>query len=89
MSAHGYRYCVPRNRDASITEEPLIDFSSGYVVRSIDQFPRQGSKAPWRLYQNYVLDILSLRLRPLHDAVPEFASAPRPREAAPATDAAG
>lgn len=41
--------------------EPLIDFSSGYVLRAIDQLPHQGSKKPWKLYQNYVRDLLSLR----------------------------
>jgi monooxygenase len=75
MDEHGYGYCVARNRDPSITAEPFIDFSSGYILRSIDQFPKQGSKAPWRLYQNYALDILSLRFRPLHDGVLQFASA--------------
>jgi cation diffusion facilitator CzcD-associated flavoprotein CzcO len=74
MSAHGYRYSVPRNHDSSVTAQPFIDFSSGYVQRSIDQFPRQGSKAPWRLYQNYALDIVALRFRPLHDGVLQFAS---------------
>jgi monooxygenase len=75
MDEHAYSYCVARNHDRSITEEPFIDFSSGYVRRSIDQFPRQGSKAPWRLYQNYALDIVSLRFRPLTDGVLQFASA--------------
>ena len=45
MDAHGYRQCVPRNRDPSVTEQPFIDFTSGYVLRSIDKFPKQGSKA--------------------------------------------
>jgi cation diffusion facilitator CzcD-associated flavoprotein CzcO len=86
MDEHAYGYCVARNHDASITEEPFIDFSSGYVRRSIDQFPKQGSKAPWRLYQNYALDIVSLRLRPLTDGVLQFASASSSR-AGPTTGA--
>lgn len=61
MERHGYRRCVARNTDPGVRAEPLIDFSSGYVQRSIDQFPRQGSKAPWKLYQNYVLDLLMLK----------------------------
>ena len=40
------RSCTPRNRDPSVTDEPFIDFTSGYVQRSIDQFPKQGSKTP-------------------------------------------
>ena len=35
-----------RTDDPSVTELPFIDFSSGYVLRSIDKFPKQGSKAP-------------------------------------------
>jgi monooxygenase len=73
MTARGYAYCVARNRDPSIVGKPFIDFSSGYVQRSIDKFPKQGSKPPWRLYQNYALDILTLRFRPIEDGVLEFA----------------
>jgi len=74
MSEHGYRSCVPVNHDSSISTQPFIDFSSGYVQRAIDTFPKQGSKAPWRLYQNYALDLLALRFRALDDGVLEFAS---------------
>jgi hypothetical protein len=63
-------------------EEPFIDFSSGYVQRSIDQFPKQGSKAPWRLYQNYALDILSLRFGAVSDDAMQFARAGSKVEAA-------
>jgi monooxygenase len=72
MDEHGYRQCAPRHPDPSIAEQPFVDFSSGYVVRSIGQFPRQGSKAPWRLYQNYALDILSLRFGAIEDGTMEF-----------------
>ena len=47
----------------TITELPSLDFSSGYVQRSIAKMPKQGSKRPWRLYQNYALDIVTLALR--------------------------
>jgi monooxygenase len=76
MDEHGYDYCVPRNRDPSITPEPFIDFNSGYVQRSIDAFPKQGSRRPWRLHQNYALDILDLRHTSLDDGVMEFARSP-------------
>ena len=74
MDAHGHAVCTPRNRDPSVTEEPLIDFSSGYVQRAIEQFPRQGSKAPWRLYQNYPRDVLLLRFGAIEDEGMEFSS---------------
>ena len=52
--------------------EPFVDFNSGYVLRAIANFPKQGSKAPWRLYQNYARDILSLRRGPLEDGSLRF-----------------
>jgi hypothetical protein len=93
MDAYGFTQCTPRNRDPSITEQPMIDFSSGYVVRAIDTFPRQGSKAPWRLYQNYALDIISLRRGSIQDGAIEFRrggapEAPASGEAAVAAAAA-
>ena len=75
MDKHGYRQCTPRNRDPTIATEPFIDFSSSYVQRAIDRFPKQGSKAPWRLYQNYALDILSLRFGSIEDGAMEFSRA--------------
>jgi len=72
MDEHGYQHCEPRTPDPSTAKLPWVDFSSGYVLRSIDQFPRQGSKAPWRVYQNYALDILSLRFGAIEDGTIEF-----------------
>jgi cation diffusion facilitator CzcD-associated flavoprotein CzcO len=72
MNKRGYAQCVPRFRDPSITAEPWIDFSSGYVQRSLDKFPKQGSKAPWKLRQNYARDIMTLRFGRIDDGVMEF-----------------
>jgi len=73
MDRHGYRQCTPRRTDPSVTEEPIIDFSSGYVQRSIHLFPKAGSKVPWKLHQNYARDLLNLRFGRLDDGVMEFA----------------
>jgi cation diffusion facilitator CzcD-associated flavoprotein CzcO len=72
MDRHGYKRCVADNRDPSVSERPFIDFSSGYVQRSIDKFPKQGTKAPWRLHQNYPMDILNLRFGSVKDDAMEF-----------------
>jgi cation diffusion facilitator CzcD-associated flavoprotein CzcO len=71
MDSHHYTRCVPR-KDPRVEERPLIDFSSGYIQRSIAEFPRQGSRAPWRLYQNYALDRMTLRHARIDDGVMEF-----------------
>jgi monooxygenase len=82
MAEAGYAQCTPRNSDPSIAEEPFIDLTSGYVKRSIEMFPKQGSRAPWRLYQNYALDILSLRFCSLADEAMEFSVGGAPAVAA-------
>ncbi len=58
--------------DPRCTEAPWLDFSSGYVQRAIAKLPKQGSKRPWRLYQNYALDIVSLRFGKLEDGVMRY-----------------
>ena len=75
MQKHGYRRCTPRNVDPSVAEEPWIDFSSGYVQRALQTLPKQGSKLPWKLYQNYAFDIMMLRYGRVDDGVMEFQGA--------------
>jgi cation diffusion facilitator CzcD-associated flavoprotein CzcO len=72
MDRHGYAYCTPRRKDPEVTEVPFLDFTSGYVQRALDQLPRQGSKKPWKLHQNYALDLLALRFGRVNDGVMEF-----------------
>jgi hypothetical protein len=72
MDQRRYSQCVPVNKDSSIKEEPFIDFTSGYVMRAIEHFPKQGSKEPWRLRQNYPRDILTLRYGELEDGTMRF-----------------
>jgi monooxygenase len=74
MEKHGYRQCTPRNSDPSLAEEPWVDFSSGYIHRSLHLFPKQGSKAPWKLHQNYARDILTLRFGRIDDGVLDFSN---------------
>ena len=71
MDESGKKTCVAR-RPARIDEEPLIDFSSGYVRRSIDSLPRQGATVPWKLHQNYARDLLMIRHSRLTDDAMQF-----------------
>ena len=74
MEKHGYRQCTPRNSDPTLAEEPWVDFSSGYIRRSLHLFPKQGSKAPWKLHQNYARDIMTLRFGRINDGVLDFSN---------------
>jgi cation diffusion facilitator CzcD-associated flavoprotein CzcO len=77
-------------REPGVAEVPFLDFSSGYVQRALDVLPKQGSKKPWKLHQNYALDMFSLKYASVQDEVirflPRGAAAParpaREREAA-------
>ncbi len=60
MERHGHAVAMPRPHP-DVKPMPFIDFSSGYVQRAIERLPRQGTTRPWRLHQNYLLDMLSLR----------------------------
>jgi cation diffusion facilitator CzcD-associated flavoprotein CzcO len=82
MDKKGYAACTPQLKDPSVVAEPLIDFSSGYIQRAIDQFPRQGSKKPWKLYQNYVRDMVSLRYGAIDDGALAFTQRRDNRKAA-------
>jgi monooxygenase len=72
MNARGFEYCTPRRRDPSIVEEPAITFSSGYIQRASEILPKQGSKKPWKLHQNYALDMFDLRFASVEDGSMEF-----------------
>ena len=77
MDEHGHRQATPVNNDPSVGEAPFLDFTSGYVLRSLDQFPKQGDKTPWKLKQNYVVDVLTLRRGAIDDGVMQFSSPDR------------
>jgi monooxygenase len=72
MNRAGYQVCVPQNDDPSVTLEPWLNLSSGYIQRVADKLPKQGSKLPWKLHQNYVKDVMSLRYGSLNDGVMRF-----------------
>ena len=69
MTKRGLRQATPYNDDPDVAEEPFLDFSSGYVQRAIGRLPKQGSKKPWKLNQNYALDIMALKFGSVDDAM--------------------
>lgn len=44
----------------TLTPQPLFNLTSGYVQRSVANFPRQGERAPWRIRQNYPIEAATL-----------------------------
>lgn len=72
MQKAGLRQCTPRLDDPAMERLPWVDFSSGYIQRAIDKFPKQGARKPWRLNQNYALDLMSLRYGSVRDRAMVF-----------------
>jgi cation diffusion facilitator CzcD-associated flavoprotein CzcO len=71
MARNGRKSVTPRVKEA-VSEQPLLDFDAGYVLRSREQFPKQGDRFPWRVYQNYIQDFFSLGFGSLKDDELEF-----------------
>jgi cation diffusion facilitator CzcD-associated flavoprotein CzcO len=72
MQKTGARKCMPRVHGADMGAEPWVDLSSGYFQRALDKLPKQGTRKPWKLYQNYVRDLLAMRFASLQDDAMEF-----------------
>ena len=72
MDRRGYSTCTPRLGDGEVERRPLLDFTSGYVKRAATLLPAQGVKAPWRVHQNYLLDLAALRFRSVADEAMTF-----------------
>jgi cation diffusion facilitator CzcD-associated flavoprotein CzcO len=59
LDKHGYGSAAP-TAPASAERRPLLDLTSGYVKRSIANFPSQGVEQPWQVQQNYVADLIQM-----------------------------
>jgi monooxygenase len=73
----GARSAVPV-RQSGVGERPFMDFTSGYILRVLDRMPSQGDREPWRLKQNYVADVRTIRRGRIDDGVLAFDRVPAP-----------
>ena len=67
MKENNFATCVPQFDYENMRSEPLLDFTPGYILRAGDILPKQGSKAPWKVYQNYIKDVFSLKYADVKD----------------------
>ncbi len=82
MAEHGHTECRPLVSDPEVRVEELFPLTSGYIQRSKHMFPKQGSKLPWKLYQNYALDLMLIGYGRVDDGAMQFSTpAPRATEA--------
>uniref|UniRef100_B0T846 FAD dependent oxidoreductase n=1 Tax=Caulobacter sp. (strain K31) TaxID=366602 RepID=B0T846_CAUSK len=81
MDRTGNAICTPRLTETEMEVEPWLDFSSGYVQRALSVLPKQGAKTPWKVHQNYALDLVTLRYGKVDDGTMEFSKAKAPVKA--------
>jgi len=72
MDRRGYAYCSPRVDDPSMETASMLALDAGYVKRGRHRFPKEATVAPWKLHQNYALDVLALRYASVQDGVMQF-----------------
>jgi monooxygenase len=82
MDKTGTRIAVPERKDPNIKTGPLLEMSSNYVTRAEAYMPKGADRAPWKLYQNYALDMEQLRNGKLEDGVMAFHKAKAPQRKA-------
>lgn len=74
MDNTGKKIVMPHNFDSTVEQRPFVDMQSGYVQRALEHAPQQGSKLPWKLYQNYALDLATLRFGKVNDDTLTFSN---------------
>ena len=72
MSKKGYRCCTPIDNKEAHGNDKLVDFTSGYFQRGLSMMPKQGNKAPWKNYQNYLKDLFAIRFMSIDDSNLKF-----------------
>jgi monooxygenase len=72
MDANGFDTVEPQHPGNTVDERPLMDFTPGYVLRALDYLPKAGHVTPWRLKQNYLLDLRLIRRGKVDDEALQF-----------------
>ena len=73
MDRNGHSVAVPKG-DPTLSQQPFLSFTSGYVQRAIALLPKQGNRKPWQVHQNYLADLLTIRWGRINDGVMQFST---------------
>ncbi|MGZ4841063.1 MAG: flavin-containing monooxygenase [Candidatus Angelobacter sp.] len=74
MDRKGVLQVTPRPVDESAVAPFVENFTPGYIQRALASWPKQGRKKPWRVYQNYLRDTISLKWTRVDDEGLEFSN---------------
>lgn len=90
MRDAGHTRVVPVGDDEVRADASVMGDSmrSGYIQRGNAVMPRQGTRAPWRIFNDYFKDIPLLRSEEIADDTLQFSSTPSSAESTAAAAAA-
>jgi monooxygenase len=77
MDRKGVRQVTPKDRGESAAAPFVENFTPGYIERALANWPKQGSKSPWRVYQNYIRDTISLKWTSVDNGALDFSNPPQ------------
>jgi monooxygenase len=77
MDRKGVRQVTPQPDDPSVAAPFVEKFTPGYIQRALESWPKQGSKKPWRVNQNYFLDTVALKWASVDDGALVFSNPPQ------------
>ena len=78
MDRSGASVATPVQADPTVRPAEASGLQAGYVRRAVAVLPKQGSKRPWRLQDNYILDLFDLTFGRIADGVIQFGRHPVP-----------
>jgi cation diffusion facilitator CzcD-associated flavoprotein CzcO len=71
MDRKGYTVVTPVAGEMD-SDESFLNLDAGYIRRAAQVLPKQGKRRPWRVVQNYLVDMLSMRFGRVADGVLQF-----------------
>jgi cation diffusion facilitator CzcD-associated flavoprotein CzcO len=69
MDSHGYTHAYPHRGDEPIAEKPAFDLQANYIKRAPHALPRSGTRRPWNVRHNYVLDVIDHRFDRIEESM--------------------
>lgn len=69
MGEKGFTHSYPHLGDKVMAEKPAFDLQAGYVQRSPHALPKSGTKRPWNVRHNFVLDYLDHRFDRIEESM--------------------
>ncbi|TFV57823.1 NAD(P)/FAD-dependent oxidoreductase [Mycobacterium sp. PS03-16] len=77
MGEHGYTHAYPHLGQVPMSEKLTWDLEANYIKRAPHALPRSGTRRPWKVRHNYVLDAIDHRFDRIEESM-VFGRVPAP-----------